>query len=162
MAKLKIFGKHKFVTQGIWIQRGSKKTLLTGKKAVEYYENFNQDDISLYIFTAKKKEDATYNEFQFRRETAKLGSVFDVVYNKDSNTFEVSLTGEFERDLDATEQKMLFENGQTVKDIGFAIKGLMGGEIWNKGFISRVDSTPDSFNADDDSLFPTINFEFKK
>ena len=36
MAKLKVFGKHKFVTQGIWLQRGSKKTLLTGKKAVDY------------------------------------------------------------------------------------------------------------------------------
>jgi hypothetical protein len=161
MAKLKILGNHKFVTQGIWLQRGSKKTLLTGKKAVEYYEKFNQDDISLYVFTAKKREDVTYNEFQFRRDTAKSGSIFDVVYNKDSNTFEVSLTGEFERDLNATELKMLFENGQTVDDIGFAIKGLMGGEIWNKGFISRIDSTPDSFNAGDDSLFPTIDFEFK-
>ena len=161
MATLKVFGKHKFVTQGIWIQRGSKKTLLAGKKAVEYFEKFNQDNISLYIFTAKQREDAAYNEFQFSRDTAKPGSVFDVVYNKDSNTFEVTLTGEFERNLNETELKMLFDNGQTVEDIGFAIKGLMGGDIWNQGFISRIDSTPDYFNAGDDSLFPDINFEFK-
>ena len=161
MAKLKVFGKHKFVTQGIWTQRGSKKTLLTGKKAVEYYEKFNQDNISFYIFTAKKREDATFNQFQFSRETAKPGAVFDVVYSKDSNTFEVNLTGDFERDLDETELKMLFDNGQKVEDIGFAIEGLRGGEIWNKGFISRIDSTPDCFNAGDDSLFPIINFEFK-
>lgn len=161
MAKLRILGDHKFVTQGIWLQKGAKKTLLTGKKAIEYFEKFNQDDISLYIFTAKKREDVIYNEFQFRKETAKPGAKFDVIYNKESNIFEVSLKGEFERNLNATELKMLFEGGQTVNDIGLAIKGLMGGEIWNNGFISRIDSTPDSFNAGDDRIFPAIDFEFE-
>jgi hypothetical protein len=113
--------------------------------------------IGLYVFTSKKNEESMYNEFTFLKNTGMINSIFETKWNLEKNVFEVMILGEFEKELDETEVKMLFDNGQTVEDIGFSIRGLMGGDIWDKGFISRIDR----FDAkENDSFFPQIRFEF--
>lgn len=157
MAKLKLFGDHSFSTQGIVVQKGSKKSTLEGKKAIDYLKDFDINTIGLYIFTSKKNEDSMYNEFTFLKNTGTINSILETKWNLEKNVFEVIIFGEFEKELDETEVKMLFDNGQTVEDIGFSIRGLMGGDIWDKGFISRIDR----FDAkENDSFFPKIRFEF--
>lgn len=159
MPILKVFANHKFVTQGIWIEKGSKKVMLSGKKGTEYLKNFNLE-VDFCVYTAKKNINAIYNDFRFNKEAAKEGANFTFTWNESQSVFDVVLIGKFERELNETEIKMLFESGQTLKDIGLSIKGLMGGEIWNKGFISRIDSKPERFNAGDDNIFPVIDFEY--
>ena len=156
MAKLKIFGDHKFVTQGIKIQKGPKKVNLEGKKALEYLDSFNMDEICLYIFTSKTKADTCFTSLTFNKASAKLGATFSANWNVEENVFEVELRGEFERDLTETELLMLFDNGQTIEDVEFSIQGLLGGEIFKKGFISWF-ARPDEENLE---VFPKVKFEF--
>lgn len=156
MAKLKIFGDHKFFTQGVLIQKGAKKVTLDGKKATEYLAKFNMDEVCLYVFTTKNKQDTTSSAYTFDKSSAKPGTVFNINWKGDKNVFEVEIKGEFEREMDETDVSMLLKNGQTVDDVAFSIMGLKGGELFSKGFLSRIDQV----DLDNLDVFPKIKFEF--
>lgn len=157
MAILKIITDHEFSTQGVVIQKGSKKVTLEGKKASDYLKEFDFDRIGLYIFTSKKHEESTYCDFVFFKQKGSSDAIFEIKWDADRSVFDVRVKGVFERVLDETDIKMLFDNQQKLSDIGFSIRGLMGGDIWNKGFISRIDR----FDArEEDDFFPKIAFEF--
>ena len=158
MAILKIIADHQFSTQGVVIQKGSKKVTLEGKKASDHLKSFDFDGIGLYVFTSKKHEESVYCDFVFFKNQGSPDSVFEIKWDADRSVFDVRVKGTFEKVLDETDVKMLFNNQQQLSDIGFSIRGLMGGDIWNKGFISRIDR----FDAkEEDDFFPQIKFEFQ-
>lgn len=157
MAKLRVFAEHKFTTQGVAIQKGSKKTTLVGKKADDYLKSVDKNKINLYTFTSKTGDNSISSDWIFEKNSGNPESIFNIEWISDKSVFNVEIKGTFEKVLDETDIAMLFDGGQKIEEIKLSIRGLMFGEIWSGGFISRIDR----FDArEDDDFFPEISFEF--
>jgi hypothetical protein len=118
-------------------------------------EKFNADEICLYAFSLNSKTKAVGQEFMFNKKEAAAETVFHVTWSEPSSVFDVNLSGQFEREIDETDLKMMLENEQELSDMGISIKGLSCGEFWKKGFISRIDR----FDAESNDVFPKIRFD---
>lgn len=157
MSIIKLYGKHEFVTHGVWVNKGRKKAPLKSAEIDKFMQDYKTTDAKIDIFSSKRSDRGMFISLSVDVKSASNGAVLSVERNSDMNTFNVIFSGHFALTLSDTEESMLFYNGQQIQDLEFSIMGISFGNLLEGGGVSRIDNWEKEI---DDPIFPKIEFEY--
>lgn len=153
MAKLTITVDLEFQTNKLRItdKESFEEVELSGAKAAKFFQNIQSDELEFEVVSTNPDGEAS---FPFKLDSGKSGAVFNSVLEKNGNSLEVVIKGQFGVDLKPGVAKALKAFGQ---DLDLRIRGVMWKGGAYRGFMASVAGSDfDQESENWASTFPSV------